>query len=412
MLYKPVAASFTMVVELFLLAILYFVVATIYSSTYGDESILIVSTLCVSFMASLTNMITFIACALYRKSSIVRWYYYQSLTQATFCTIMISSLMFFVGWIMSRLDQSSWQRAFFMHTSASHLLIHDIAGVVTLALHMILLLVAGLGTYASTSEGSINLLWFNSPCLISLCVVWVIMFEVAEFGAMHCYAVTDMDRVMIFVAVNCSFSVFFLLHMLDVMNTSSVFGFNLPDWCKHVLPDSNTINRQLQMEYRRIFNLNEEVNVPSLSANTTEIVETELQEAMTDHPNASVRRPILYFWRCLSLTFAFSITLVPVFRILMSNTKTFESDDETFILLLSTMIPVVIFSFAVLLCFDYIQLLRPMLQDSRIISEVRPINPASSEVKPIAVVKRDSSHNDQARVLPWKMDPLQKSKLV
>jgi hypothetical protein len=402
MLYKPVAASFTMVVELLLLALLYFVVATIYSSAYGDKSILVVATLCVSFMASLTNLLTFIACALYRKSSVVRWYYYQSLTQATFCTIMISSMMYFVGWMMSQLNQSAWQRAFFMHASTSQLLVHDIAGVVTLALHMVLLLVAGLGTYASTPEGSMNLLWFNTPCLVSLCIVWVIMFEVAEFGAMHCYALTDMDRVVVFVVVNSSFSVLFLLHMLDVMNIGNVFGFNLPTWCKHVLPETNTINRQVQWEYRRILDIKTGSDEPSLSSSTTEMVEKELEEAMSENTNAIVHHPILYFWRCLSLTIAFSISLVPVFRIVLSTAKTFESDDEMLILLLSTAIPVVMFSLSVLLCFDYVQLLRPMVEPDRDTTE--PI--------PDTVVHESVGPDERTRVIPFKVNNTRKSKMI
>jgi hypothetical protein len=360
-LYKPVAASFTMVVELLLLALLYFVVAIIYSSSYGDESILIVATLCVSFVASVANLLVFTACSFYRKSSVIRWQYYQSLTQATFCTILISSMMYLVGWIMIRLNQVAWHRAFFFHSSVS-LLVHDVAGVMTLVLHMILLLVAGLGTYASTPEGSMNLLWFNPSCLVSLCVVWVIMFEVAEFGAMHCYA--SANPALVFVSVNVILSIFFLLQLLDVTNLGSFFGFKLPLWCKHVLPEPGEIDDAVQVEYRRILNGSKQ---ESLSPSAMEKLEEELEEVLTGNQKAVVRTPTLYLWRCLSLILASSITVAPIVRLRQSARYTFESDEQIWLISLCSVISAAAWSLSLFMSIDFMQLIRPVMEPTVIV---------------------------------------------
>jgi hypothetical protein len=377
-LYKPVAATFTMVIELVLLALLYFVVAVIYSSSYGDESTLIVATLCVSFVASVTNLFIFTACSFYRKSSVIRWQYYQSITQATFCTIFISSMMYLVGWIMSRLKQVAWHRAFFFHSSVS-LVAHDIAGVMTVVLHMILILVAGLGTYSSTPEGSMNLLWFNPSCLVSFCVVWVIMFEVAEFGAMHCYA--SANPAIVFVSVNSIMSTFFLLQLLDVTNFGSFLFWKLPKWCIRVVPEAREIDDAVQFEYNRILNGTKQ---ESLSPGAMEKIEEELEDALTRNQKVVIRTPILYFWRFLSLILASSITLVPIIRLQNSDRYTFESVKQIWLLSLCIVFSAAAWSLSFLISIDYMQLIRPVLApivniegDS---SNVQDIIPAAQKV--------------------------------
>lgn len=343
-----------MVVELLLLGAMYLVSAMVYSSLYLHEPGLVVSTLCISFISSVVNMLTFTACALYRKSEDIRSHYYQSITQATFCTVLISSAMYFVAWAMAALEQTEWRRAFFIHSVASTL-VHSVAEVAGLALHLVLVFVAALGSYASTPEGSLNLLWFNTSCIVSFCVVWVGVFEVAEFGALHCYATTDVQRLVVFVSVNITFSLFFMLHILDSMNVTSLFGlFHLPAPLTHVVPTFQMVHDQIGLEYRRIFMGRHENN---LTATAVQTLENQLEDAIEQNQNAIVRRPVLYFWRCISLIIATGIACIPVLRIAVSPRHSALTDDQILLLMLACFIPTVVFSITVLLCFNYMQLL-------------------------------------------------------
>jgi hypothetical protein len=351
---KPVAASFTMVLELLLLALFYVLLAVIYSASYQDQSVLLVSTLWMTFAVSLVNMVTFVACALYRKSSVVRWQYYQAITQATFCSTLVCALLYTVGWAMAQLKNSAWREAFFVHTLPSSW-VHDFAGIAGVPVHIVLVLVAGLGTYASTPEGSVNLLWFNTCYLVTLSVVWFIAVEVTEFGAMHCYADSDMQRLSVFVMVNITFSLFFLMHMLDSLNVYRIFGFELPSWCRHRLATHLDIYEHMVLEQSVMF---DNVKEENLSKGAKHAMENAVSEIARSNKDNILRRPVLYIWRFFSVLFAAMISLIPVLRILSSSRHSLDSDEDLFVLSLCMLVFLGVTALGFFLCVDYVQLLK------------------------------------------------------
>jgi hypothetical protein len=400
--YKPMAASFTIVIELVLLTVVFLVSALVYDSLYHRESVLMVSTLAVSTMAAAVNLVGFMAFALYRKSSVLRWHYFQAVTQATFCTVLLSALMYYLGWIMHNLGQPTWTRELFAYSEGASVQgMHSIARLLALAMHVIVVMVAGLGAFASTSEGSTNLLWFNAPFVVTLGLVWVAMFEVVEFGALYCYAHTADARAAVFACVNLTFTLMFVLHMLDTLEYEP---FWFPWWMRRPAVSIDSITRSVQGSLDGYISSdgNSSLQFGELASNTVQLLQDEVSSDVVNL-SAQSRSPILNFWRLLQVYFTFILVCVlPLVRMYGSSPAVTYRSDELILLLFVVGIPCFIFFVGVLLCFDFFSLLSPSYR-RRFSSSVGVVNAApdattnNSSSSPSATSSsRNSSRNNPA----------------
>jgi hypothetical protein len=426
--YKPIAASFTMVVELVLLSMVFFTSVMVYESVSGDESIIMTSTLAMSFIASLVNMVVFIVCALQRKSSVLRGYYYQSITQATYSVILISMFVYFSVWVMALLDVANWKSAFFMVEPPS-VRMHDSVGVIVMAFHVILVFVAGLGTYSCTPEGSVNLLWMNPAYIVSLSVVWCIVVEVAEFGAMHCYGVDDTERPVIYITLNVTFSMFFLLHMLDSMNVSKVFGWKIPEFFIYTPPLVEEVYDEVMARYAEVlYDITQTMNQTpeqfetNLSAGSREEIEDDITVLVEASDVLRGQRPVVYLWRFCALFGALCIATIPWIRILLSSRHTMGSDQD-FVIFTSTVFTAAgVGFFLVVMAVDYIEVLHWIKSCGKVSSDDilmdvevpvqgdnAPVDNATTSAT-LGYTKLPTWAGKKRNVLPWKVKQAVKPK--
>jgi hypothetical protein len=347
---KPIAASFTVVIELLILSGVFMASAFLYDSLYIQESVLMVATITFSAIASLVNFTTFIVCALQRKTSIVRWQYFQCVTQATFCGVLLSALTYFGGWTLHVQGLSLWQEAFFIH-SVEHRVGHEVAEIATLSAHVILVLVAGLCTYSCTSEGQSNLLFFNTPFFVSICVVWVVVFEAAEYGALHCYAASDIDRILVFTCLNTTLTLFFVLHVLDTLDYDPLKI--LPTWTKHKIPTMYGLRMLVEHNLTSMIN---EANTPGDIQSTPWFSEFAHDLQTEIRKQVHLLPPILAIFRCLSLVLALVVSCLPLIH--MYKYRPTDASSETLLSVITLSITTLVFVCSIVLCFDYMQFMR------------------------------------------------------
>ena len=369
---KPIAASFTMVLELLLVSGVFMASAFVYDYIYLQESVLMVATLTFSTIASVVNFASFIMCSLQRKTSIVRWQYFQCVTQATFCSVLLSALAYYVGWAMHLQGQARWQEAFFIHT-VEHSAVHELAEIATLSAHLILVLIAGLCTYSCTSEGQLNLLFFNPPFFVSLCIVWVVVFEAAEYGALHCYAASDVDRILVFVCLNTTFTLFFVLHVLDALDYDPLKI--LPLWTKFKVPTVDGVRTVVKSSLTSMIT---EANAPSdvQSAPWFPEFAHDLQDEI--RTQVYLLPPILAVFRFLALILALAISCTPLVH--MYKYRPTDASSDVLLSMVTLSITTLVFACTVVLCFDYMQFMRSQVDvDQRlaetVVEKVRVILP-------------------------------------